>query len=76
MQTKTTSFRTMFWITAGLLLLSTIALGRLTAQERSVDDEEPAAATEQPSTGARPSVDYQASEQISEDLSVSFPIDI
>ncbi len=36
----------------------------------------PPAADKEPSSGRRDPSEYQASEQISEDLSVSFPVDI
>ena len=76
-------------VPAGLATAMVLALGAISVSSQPAADEPaPAATTEQPPAndsatgGERPAntdkspSDYRASEQISEDLSVSFPVDI
>jgi hypothetical protein len=75
---------------AALLLAATVALAQPTgddqAAEAAASDEQDAATVDSTRAGASPyespvradrsPTDYRASEEISEDLSVSFPVDI
>ena len=77
-------------VPAGLATATVLALGAISVSSQPAADEPaPAATTEQPPANDSPTggaqrpanadkspSDYRPSEQISEDLSVSFPVDI